>query len=300
MRRRPLVFPGTVSMTSILAVVLVATAAVCQAADEPFEVQRDVEYAQLSGERLIADVYVPRGEGPFPGVLVVHGGAFMMAKKKQSRPIASYLAEHGYTAVAIDLRMAPQFLFPAQIEDCKAAVRWMRTHAAEYKIDPARIGGFGYAAGAHLVTLLGTTDPSAGLEGPNVPADSPSTRLQCVVAGSTPCDFRNVPADGNQLSFWLGGTRAEKPDIYVLASPANFISKDDPPMFFYHGENDRLVPIESPQAMVAELKKAGVPAELYTVPKAGLMQAFLDPQALDAAVKFLDRHLKQQPAAAEK
>lgn len=300
MRRRSVILPSTVSIKLIFAAGLIAVATACRAADEPFKVRGNVEYAQASGEPLLADVYVPRGEGPFPGVLVVHGGALMMSNKKQVRPISSYLAEHGYTAVAIDPRLTPQFTFPAQIEDGKAAIRWMRTHASEYKIDPARIGGFGYSFGGNLVALLGTTDSSAGLEGPNAPSDGPSTRLQCVVVGGAQCDFRDLPLDNKRMVFWFGGSRAEKPEAYVLASAANFVGKDDPPMFFYHGEKDTMVPIASPKSMVAELTKVGVPAELYTVPKAGHIQAFQDPQALDAAVKFLDKHLKQQPADAGK
>jgi triacylglycerol lipase len=116
--------------------------------------------------------------------------------------------------------------------------------------------------------------------------------LQCVVAGGAPCEFRLLPAESKRLAFWLGGSRAEKPDAYVLASPASFITKDDPPTFFYHGEADTLVPLASPQLMLDKMSKAGVPAELHMVAKAGHVQAFYDQQALDAAIKFLDAHLK--------
>ncbi len=253
---------------------------------------RDVTYVERDGGPLLADVLVPPGEGPFPAVLVVHGGAWMTGNKSKMAPVGRLLAEHGYVACTINYRLAPKNPFPAQIEDCKAAVRFLRSHAAEYHLDPQRIGAFGYSAGGHLVALLGTTDPASGLEGSDAPADGPSTRIQCVVAGGAPCDFRAMPPGNQRLAYWLGGTRAEKPDAYELASPTKFVSKDDPPVFFYHGEADSLVPPDSPRGMHAELKTAGVPSELFTVPKAGHVEAVRDPAALAAALEFLDKHLK--------
>ncbi len=246
---------------------------------------------------LKADVFVPAGEGPFPAVLVVHGGAWMAGNKSHMTPTARALAENGYVACAINYRLAPKYPFPAQIEDCKSAIRWMRTNAERYKIDPKRIGGFGYSAGGHLVALLGMTDSQSGLEGSDAPADGPSTRIQAVVAGGAPCDFRATPPNSERLSYWLGGSRAEKPQAYELASPSRFITKDDPPTFFYHGETDALVPLRSPQSMQAQLSSVGVASDLFTVPKAGHMDAFRDPAALAAAIDFLDKHLKGKEGA---
>jgi acetyl esterase/lipase len=256
----------------------------------------DVAYGETYVERdsgpVQADVYVPRGEGPFPGVLVVHGGAWKMGNRSQLAGVAHLLAEHGFTAVAISYRLAPTHKFPAQIDDCKAAVRWMRSEAARWKIDPERIGGFGYSAGAHLVSLLGTSDPGDGLEGIEPTDGLPSTRLQAVAAGGTPCDFRPIPADIDGLAFWLGGTPGEVPEQYRLASPATFISPDDPPFFFFHGENDQMVPVISPIQMRAELAAAGVPAELYVAPKLGHLACCMHREAIDMAVAFLERNLK--------
>jgi acetyl esterase/lipase len=256
----------------------------------------DVSYGQAYVERdsgpLKADVYVPRGDGPFPGVLVVHGGAWKMGSRVQLAGVAQILAEHGMTAVAISYRLAPQYKFPAQIEDCKAAVRWMRSEAARWKIDPEHIGGFGYSAGAHLVSLLGTTSPSDGLEGVTDAAKLPSTRLQAVAAGGTPCDFRPIPNDVDGLAFWLGGTQGQLPEQYRLASPAAFITPDDPPFFFFHGEGDQMVPLVSPTQMRQELQAAGVSAELYVVPNVGHIACALNRTAVDRAVEFLEARLK--------
>ena len=214
----------------------------------------DAKYGQTYIERetgpLKADLYIPRDNGPFiPACWSSTAAPGRWALGPSCRASHKCWPKQGFTAVAISYRLAPQSKFPAQIEDCKAAVRWMRDHAADLKIDPARIGGFGYSAGAQLVALLGTTDADDGLEGIDEPEKATSTRLQAVVGGGTPCDFRAMPLDERFLGFWLGGTRREVPEQYRLASPAAFVSADDPPMFFFHGEKDELVPLFSPQGM---------------------------------------------------
>jgi triacylglycerol lipase len=256
-----------------------------------FHAVRDLTYVRRGDEEMKADVYVPEGTGPFPGVLVEHGGAWRMGNKLQMMRMARSLAAEGYVSVAINYRLAPEHPFPAQIEDCKSAVRWIRKNAEKYKIDPQRLGAVGYSAGGHLVALLGTTDQSCELEGPD--ADGTSTRLQCVVAGGAPCDFRLMPLDSAGLAFWLGGTRAEKPQAYELASPAKFVSKDDPPTLFFHGDADRLVPIFSPKAMIRAMTDAGIETRLYVVEGAGHLQAFSDEQAQGEALKFFNDHLKK-------
>lgn len=243
-------------------------------------------YVERDSGPLKADVYVPHGDGPFPGVLVVHGGAWRMGTRGQLTGVAQMLARSGFTAVAISYRLAPQYKFPAQIEDCQAAVRWMRSRAERLKIDPERLGGFGYSAGAHLVSLLGTTEANS----PSLP----STRLQCIAAGGAPCDLRPIPDDEDGLAFFLGGPPATCRDQYRLASPAAFVSPDDPPMFFFHGETDRLVPLASPARMQAELQKAGVESQLYIVPRAGHMAASMDRGAIERAIAFLGDHLKPE------
>jgi triacylglycerol lipase len=269
---------------------------VANAAEPAVDVMRNRVYAERESGSLSADIYIPQDSGPFPAVLVVHGGAWTMGSRSQLAAVAMALAKKGYTAAAISYRLAPKDPFPAQIYDCQAAVRWLRENAGEFKIDPTRIGGFGYSAGGQLVALLGTLgDDDFREEG--VPADAPSARLQAVVAGGAPCDFRLMPANNTQLSYWLGGTRADKPDAYRTASPAAFITADDPPMFFFHGERDHLVPIRSPRRMVELLAGAGVAAEMHTIPDAGHIEALFDRDSLKMALAFADRNLKTQRAA---
>ncbi len=255
--------------------------------------QTDVVYVERDDQKLKADLYLPAGEGPFPGVLLVHGGAWFMGSKSHMVFHAGRLAKAGYAVVAISYRFAPQHKFPAQIEDCKEAVRWMRRNSAKYKIDPERIAGFGYSAGAHLVALLGTTDADDGLEGANVKGDSTSTRLQAVVAGGAPCDFQWLPENNRILAYWLGGSRGEKPDLYRQASPIAFVTKDDPPVFFYHGEADFIVPRKYAEQMAEKLQEVGVETRFHLMSGKGHIAVFLDMSATEKAIEFLDEMLKQ-------
>jgi acetyl esterase/lipase len=284
----------SVNCTVFLALHFFAASAI---ADGPaVDILRNLTYVERDSGALAADVYMPHGAGPFPGILVVHGGAWRMGARADLAAIARGAAEHGYTAVAIDYRLAPQYKFPAQIYDCQAAVRWMRAHASEFKIDPEHIGGFGYSAGGHLVALLGALNDD-GYREPGVPKTAPSARLEAVMAGGAPCDFRVLPPSSDRLSYWLGGTPAAKGDAYRDASPASFITADDPPMFFFHGALDMLVPINSPQQMVNLLHKTGVTAEMYTVKDSGHIQTIFDRTALEHALAFADHHLKGSDTA---
>jgi acetyl esterase/lipase len=272
---------------------LFGLAGICPAAEQTVDVLRNQVFVERESGPLAADVYRPRGAGPFPAMLVVHGGAWRMGARADFAAIAHGLAEHGYTAVAIDYRLAPTYKFPAQIYDCQAAVRWMRTNSSKLKIDPARIGGFGYSAGGHLVALLGTLNDKE-LREPGVPASAPSARLQVVVAGGAPCDFRVLPGDSERVAFWIGGTRNKMPNEYRDASPASFVTTDDPPMYFFHGQGDLLVPVESSTEMVKLLKDAHVTAEMRVVKDAGHIQALFDRGALEHGLAFADKYLKTE------
>lgn len=265
----------------------------------PIEVLRSVKYAEPADKPLTADVYLPRGEGPFPGVLVVHGGAWVAGSKGRMSRIGTSLAERGYVAVSIDYRLAPKHKFPAQLDDCRAALGWMRDNAAAYRLDPRRIGGFGYSAGAQLVTLL-SLSAAATLHDQTAAASDRAQAERCVlravVAGGTPCDFQELPLDSQRLAFWLGGTRREKADLYRQASPLAFVTPHSPPMMLYHGEKDLLVPLPSARALKQSLENAGVACELLVVEKAGHISTFTDAQALAAAADFLDRHLRPSSA----
>lgn len=261
-------------------------------ADVAFVPSYNLTFVERDGKPLKADVYVPRGEGPFPAIMLVHGGAWAAGSKSNCFWHAKYFAERGYTAVAISYRLAPQAKFPAQIEDCRAALRWMRREADKFKIDPARIGGYGYSAGGHLVSLLATAEADADWPRDEVAKDAPSARLQAVAAGGAPVDFTALPVKSDFLAYFLGGTRAQMPDRYRIASPLTHVTRDDPPFFFFHGENDLLVPKEGIERMSAKLKDAGVESEIQIIGKVEHIGAFLSPRALGLTADFFDRTLK--------
>lgn len=250
------------------------------------QVMRDLVYAERASGPLAADLYLPAGDGPFPGILMVHGGAWMAGHKTHSAWHARRLARAGFAAIAIDYRLAPVHKFPAQLDDCHQAFQWIVARAAGYRIDARRLGAFGYSAGGHLVCLLGSK-----LAQDLAPARTGDGRLRAIVAGGAPCDFRGEPLVSSKLVYWLGGTRSDLPEVYRLASPAEFAAPHVPPIFFFHGERDRIVPKQNPLLLNQQLQRLGVASEVYVVPQAGHVKAFLDAQAFDRSVQFLSHHL---------
>ena len=245
-----------------------------------YETLSKVVFARRGNAELLAEIYRPIGIGPYPGVLLLHGGGWLAGTRYELTRIARQLTPLGYTVMAIDYRLAPKDKFPAQIDDCREALKWMRENSAEYKIDPQRLGVWGYSAGGHLAALLGTTSPF----------------ISAVVAGGAPCDFSPVKPDNGFLAYWLGGTPREVPEAYKNASPANFISDNDPPFFFYHGQIDLLVPIGQPKKMAQRLSEAKVPAEMHTVRNAGHIGALRDQESIGLGIEFMQKHLARKPA----
>jgi acetyl esterase/lipase len=236
-------------------------------------------------QQLRADIYQPDGAQPLPAVLVIYGGGWHSGDRTQLTPIAMRLAERGYVAVATSYRLAPAYHFPAQLRDLQLAVRWMRANAAQYGIDPARIGAWGYSAGAHLAALLGGISPGDALF-------ERGTRIAAVVGGGTPTDLRK-PDKGTQVLRLIGGTEAQMPDAYRDASPVSHVDAGDPPVFLYEGGADELVTPDHATDYKALLDRAGVPNELMVLRGRGHLTAFLtDGPAVDEALHFLNRHLR--------
>ncbi|MGQ0502236.1 MAG: alpha/beta hydrolase fold domain-containing protein [Panacagrimonas sp.] len=255
-----------------------------------FDVIRDVVFTPKDWpQKLLADVYVPRGEGPWPGVLVIHGGGWESGDRAQVSSIAERLARRGFVAFNTTYRFAPEYRFPAQLQDVQLALRWMQDHAADYRMRPERIGTFGYSAGGHLAALLGLVSPGDPLAATPRPA--------AIVAGGAPSDFTKFP--GGTLVPQLMGTTLQKDiDAYRRVSPVSHVSSDDPPTFLYHGGADALVSVDHAEDLNAALVKAGVRSELFILRGRGHIAAFLtDGPAFAAAATFLDRNLRAAPAA---
>lgn len=259
-------------------VIALALAVAACAARQPAHLQvlPDQVYAEPDGEALRADVYAPRTAGPHPGVLLVHGGSWQRGKRGDMHRVARRLAERGYVAVSIDYRLAPDHHFPAQLEDCRAALRWMRQQAGALDLDPHRIAAFGYSAGGHLAALLATDQ-----------APDAEARVQAAVAGGAPTDLARF-GDARVMRRLLGGAPAELPSRARAASPLTYASADDPPLFLYHGRYDWWVDPAHARVLHDRLAAAGVAAQYLEVPHGHLTTFALDDEPVAAATAFLD------------
>lgn len=228
-------------------------------------VKKNIVYGKGGDTDLQLDLAMPKGAGPFPAVVCVHGGGWRGGKRQDMNKLTELLAQKGFVAITPTYRFSQQAKFPAQIEDVKAAVRWLRANADKYKVDADHIGAVGFSAGGHLVSLLGTADKSARLEGQGGHPDQ-SSRVQAVVSYFGPTDFVTKRWEKKVEDFFLvpflGGSYDEAKDMYAKASPVKYISKDDPPFLFFHGDQDKLVGLHNSVDMAKELKEAGVPAEV--------------------------------------
>jgi acetyl esterase/lipase len=236
-----------------------------------------------------------------PAVLYVHGGGWTKGDKAAGAGASEIpeLISRGYLVAAINYRLAPQYKFPAQIEDVKCAVRFLRANATTYGIDPERIGAWGGSAGGHLVALLGVTDATAGFEGNGGYADQ-SSRVQAVVDMFGPSDLTTAFQGANtQLLEQVFGTTDRNSDIVKQASPVTWVSSDDPPFLILHGEKDTLVPPSQSKILYDRLVAAGVPATLTIVKNAGHgfapARGTIDPSRIaitKMVADFFDKYLK--------
>ena len=267
------------------------------------KIERDINYGDGSKRMQALDLYVPEKplEHDRPLLIYVHGGGWK-GGDKASFP-AKFLLDRGYAVASVNYRLTDEAIFPAQIEDCKAAVRWLRAHASEYHINKDRIGVMGDSAGGHLVALLGTSGGVKELEGHVGKYLDVSSRVQCVVDWYGPTDmsvfFRQAKDENifkphpekSPLAELFGGMPADKPDLVRLANPVAFVSPDDPPFLIQHGDKDTLVPVAQSEMLADALKKAGVEVEIVVIPGAG--HGFgPKANAIPAVERFLDKHLK--------
>ena len=231
-------------------------------------VVKDLTYGDADGVALKLDVYYPKmASGALPAVVYVHGGGWTQGDKAIGAGATEIpeMVSRGYLAVSINYRLAPQHKFPAQIEDAKCAIRFLRANASLFGINPDRIGVWGGSAGGHLVALLGTTDAGAGLEGSGgYPGQS--SRVRAVVDMFGPADmpvfFRG---SGGSVMEQVFGTSDPNSPAAKSASPVTYISPDDPPFLILHGDKDNVVPLVQSQILRKQLEVAGVPATLVVV-----------------------------------
>lgn len=268
-----------------------------------FVAHRDLEYAKVGEQSLLLDVYAPKAaKKSLPLVVWVHGGAWRAGSK--DRCPALRLLGKGYVVASINYRLSQEAIFPAQIEDCKAAIRWLRANSVKFHIDPDRIGVWGSSAGGHLVALLGTTGDVRELEGQGGSARF-SSRVQAVVDFFGPTDFLQMDAHALESapfkhdaanspeSKLVGGAIQENKEKVARANPITYVSKDDPPFLIVHGDKDPLVPIHQSELLDQALRLKGVATMFKTVEGAG--HGFGQNAEVNELVDiFFDRHLQMQ------
>ena len=264
-------------------------------APDDIQVVRDVVYAEAPGsdgkniELKMDTAFLKQSDGkPLPVVVYIHGGGWSSGFKEMGLPLMMPLARGGYFAVTIDYRLTGQATFPAAVYDCKAAVRFIRSHAEELGIDPNRIAVWGHSAGGHLSALLGTSGNSEVLEDDTGKQTKISSAVQCVVDISGPIDMTHDAPNG-PISQWLGGPVRDHPDLAKQASPLTYIDANDPPVLIVQGSEDRLVSNHHPEVFEKALKEAGVPVEYLLVEGAG--HGANDPKAYIRVAEFFDEHL---------
>jgi acetyl esterase/lipase len=258
---------------------------------------RDIEYVPGGGRAQSLDLYAPEAaKTPLPLIIWIHGGAFRAGDKQQCPVLPS--TRHGYAVTSINYRLSQQAKFPAQIEDCKAAVRWLRAHAKEYNLDPKRFGAWGSSAGGHLVAMLGTSGGVKELEG-KLGHNDQSSRVQAVCDWFGPTDFTKMNKAGSTInhdvadspeSLLLGGPVQENKDKAAQANPITYVSKDDPPFLIMHGDRDPLVPHNQSVLLHDALKRTGVEVTFHTIKGAG--HGFGSPEIMRTVEDFFDQHLK--------
>jgi acetyl esterase/lipase len=251
------------------------SAAVSVPASPRVGVEPGVVYCTNAGVALTMDIYYPKQASttPTPAVLYVHGGGWEHGSSSLggiNATIAQSLTARGMLVAAVNYRLAPQFVWPAQIVDVKCAVRYLRANAQRYGIDPSKIGAWGGSAGGHLVSMLGTARPSAGFDTGQYLQQSSS--VQAVVDMFGPADLTAGgwgPYATSVVEQVFGVKPGQDSGTLAHASPVTYIQSNDPPFLIFHGAKDAVVPLSQSQELASRLQAAGVSATLVTVQNAG-------------------------------
>jgi acetyl esterase/lipase len=284
----------------VAVITIVAWAGPAPSADGPkIGTINDIVYTKTGLAEMRLDVAFPtEGTGPYPGVVVLYGGAWRVGNKWGNRTLLAEFARRGYVAVAPQYRHCPKDVFPAQVHDVKAAVRWLRGHSTEYKVDADHIGAMGFSAGGHLSLMLGVTGPDDGLEG-DIPPGSPSSKVQAVVNYFGPSDL--TPTDVSDFAAglvrdFLGARSTDRPDLAAKASPMTYLSKDDAAILSFHGTKDPLVPHNQSTKLAEAMSRVGLPGRVELLIGAG--HGWTGPEmrrTMNDTYEFFDEHLKPNP-----
>ena len=290
-------------LITLLGLMVASWSALAASPPANVDFQPDITYATVDGEELKLDLSRPKDvKGPLPCVVVIHGGGWGAGNRKGHDNITWELASRGFVAATVSYRFAPKHPFPAQIQDVKAAVRFLRGNAGKYNVDPAKVGAVGFSAGAHLSLLLGVMDKGDGLDDVGEYRDQPS-KVQAVVSYFGPTDLLAPYPEVTKpiLEKFLGGPVEQKHELAKRASPVTYVSAGDAPTLLFQGTKDPLVPYDQAVRMADALTKAGVPGRVELIFGVGHGWAGVDMRRTGAETwAFFDQQLKPAAAAAAK
>jgi acetyl esterase/lipase len=233
-------------------------------APEGVKATRNMEYGRGGNRTLRLDLFQPESsDAAAPGLIFIHGGGWSGGGKSMYEYYGGVFAQKGYVLASIDYRLSGEAPFPAALEDCKCAVRWMRANAGELGVDPDRIAVAGGSAGGHLALLVGYTADLPEFEG-HGGHDGVSSAVRCVVDIYGPTDLtadfvRENAFARRVVGQFLGASIDEAPNLYEQASPVGHVDATDPPTLILHGTIDDIVPIHQGDLLAKELAEAGVP-----------------------------------------
>jgi len=274
---------------------IVALGVVQASGAEEVRVSRDVEYAKVGEHALLLDLHVLASAKSPPVVLWIHGGAWRSGSKKEV-PIAG-LTARGYAIASVDYRLSPVAKFPAQVHDIKAAIRYLRAKAAKLGIGTEKVAIAGGSAGGHLAALVGVTNGVKELEGEVGQHRDQSSDVQAIVAFYGASNLTTILAQSTPhglnvrtpaLELLLGGQPAMKQELASLASPVLHVDKSDPPLLWFHGDQDPQMPINQAHEMVGTYKQQGLPVT-FEVVYGGVHggKLFYTPEQIEQVANFL-------------
>ena len=264
------------------AILLLAAGAACAAS-----LHSDIEYGKAGEVSLKLDASIPEGPGPFPAMILVHGGGWSNGDKQfNCKPLFQPLTDAGYAWFSINYRMAPAHLYPAAVDDLVTAVRWVKAHAREYKVDPRRIAISGESAGGHMVAYVGARyGRELGIAA--VAPVYPPTDMEALAFGEDKTSGATRAVTG---FLGIAGPSPAASKRLRDASPVTWVRKDMPPFLLIHGTADTVVPYAQSLKLQARMRAVGAPCDLFTVEGAGhgYLQWEKDPAMLKYKAALLD------------
>ena len=295
---------ATVALTLSIFCILIAVIAYAEQRQQPqlpdgIRHDADLVYKRVDGHELALDLcWRENADHPMPLIIWVHGGAWRAGSRKGAGGILPLL-DDGFAIASISYRLSQDAIFPAQIEDCKAALRWLRAHAQQYNLAPERFGAWGASAGGHLVALLGTAGDVK--EWDKGEYQEHSSRVQAICDWFGPTDLLrmdDIPGDmkhnapNSPESQLIGGPIQENKDKVAYANPITYITPDDPPFLIMHGEDDRTVIPNQSELLHQALQAAGVESTLLIIEGTGHGFQGKRQELLHQPRAFFSKHLK--------